>query len=115
MPRPPTVKGNQSPVVSTGAGAAISSSNETMGQTTADTAHKRPRRASVRGKAPGVREGLRLDVRGTLPKGASRKKLVIEAMRIWLQVYDESLPDGATIACGAADKSVQEGLFKDGN
>jgi len=45
------------------------------------------------------------------PRGTKRKKLVLEAMRVWEREFDEDLPTGAVIACGGADATVQGGLF----
>lgn len=50
-------------------------------------------------------------LQASAPSTITRKKLVLDAVRIWRQAYDEELPAGATIACAGADKSVQEGLF----
>ena len=49
--------------------------------------------------------------RCSMPRGTTRKKLVLEAMRLWEMHHAESLPEGSVIACGEASRAVQGGLF----
>lgn len=49
--------------------------------------------------------------RASAPKGTSRKKLVLQAMALWAERFDEPLPEGSVIAVGDASSSVQGGLF----